>query len=41
MDVYTGKYYTFQGKLYRAKADMIPCIWEPGTPGLWQWELVE
>ena len=41
MDVHTGKYYTFEGKLYLAKADMIPCVWAPGTAGLWQWELVE
>ena len=41
MDVSTGKYYTFEGKLYLAKADMKPCVWNPGTPGLWQWELVE
>ena len=41
MDVYTGKYYAFDGKLYLAKADMKPCVWNPGTPGLWQWELVE
>ena len=38
MDVYTGKYYTYEGALYPAKADMRPCIWAPGTPGLWQWE---
>ena len=41
MDVSTGKYYTFEGKLYLAKADMKPCVWNPGTAGLWQWELVE
>ena len=41
MDVATGKYYTFEGKLYLAKADMKPCVWNPGTAGLWQWELVE
>lgn len=40
MDVRSGKYYTFEGKLYLAKADLIPCVWAPGTPGLWQWELV-
>lgn len=40
MDVSTGKYYTFEGKLYLAKADMKPCVWNPGTAGLWQWELV-
>ena len=41
MDVFGGKYYTFEGKLYLAKADMKPCVWNPGTPGLWQWELVK
>ncbi len=40
MDVRNGKYYTFNGRTYLAKADMIPCIWDPGTPGVWQWELV-
>ena len=40
MDVSTGKYYTFEGKLYLAKADMKPCVWNPGMAGLWQWELV-
>ena len=40
MDVYTGKYYSFNGKTYLAKADMIPCVWDPGTAGLWQWEEV-
>ena len=40
MDVSNGKYYTFESKLYLAKADMKPCVWNPGTPGLWQWELV-
>ena len=41
MDVDQGKYYSFSGKTYLAKADMKPCVWEPGTAGLWQWELVE
>ena len=41
MDVSTGKYYTFEGKLYLAKADMKPCVWNPGMAGLWQWEFVE
>lgn len=41
MDVYNGKYYSFNGKTYLAKSDMTPCVWDPGTPGLWQWELVE
>ena len=41
MDVSTSKYYTFEGKLYLAKADMRPCVWNPWTAGLWQWEVVE
>ena len=40
MDVYNGKYYSFNGKTYLAKADMLPCTWDPGTEGLWQWEEV-
>ena len=40
MDVYNGKYYSFNGKTYLAKSDMIPCTWDPGTEGLWQWEEV-
>lgn len=40
MDVYSGKYYTFENALYLAKADLLPCVWDPGTPGLWQWELI-
>lgn len=40
MDVYSGKYYSFNGKTYLAKSDMKPCVWDPGTAGLWQWELV-
>lgn len=39
MDVSTGKYYSFEGKLYLAKSDMKPCVWNPGTAGMWQWEL--
>lgn len=40
MDVFSGKHYSFEGAVYLAKADMIPCVWNPGTAGLWQWELV-
>ena len=40
MDVSTDKYYSFEGKLYLAKSDMKPCVWNPGTAGMWQWELV-
>lgn len=41
MDVSTGFFYSFEGKTYLAKADMKPCVWDPGTPGVWQWEEVE
>lgn len=40
MDVYNGKYYSFNEKIYLAKADMLPCTWDPGTEGVWQWEEV-
>lgn len=40
MDVKNGSYYTFDGKLWLAKADMPACVWDPGTEGLWQWEEV-
>lgn len=40
MDVYNGKYYSFNGNVYLCKQDMTPCVWDPGTDGLWQWELV-
>ena len=39
MDVFSGKYYAFEGALYHARADMLPCVWAPNTPGLWQWEI--
>lgn len=40
MNCYEGKYYSHSGKTYLCKQNMTPCVWEPGTPGLWQWELV-
>lgn len=40
MDCHTGLYYSHNALMYLCKADMIPCVWEPGTAGLWQWELV-
>lgn len=39
MDVFNDKYYSFEGAVYLAKADMLPCVWNPGMAGLWQWEL--
>ena len=41
MDSYNGKYYSYEGKTYLCKSDMLPCVWTPGTAGLWQWEVVE
>lgn len=41
MDCYNGKYYSYQGKTYLCKQDMTPCVWAPGTAGVWQWELQE
>ena len=38
MDVTKDRYYTYEGKLWLAKADMPACVWTPGTAGLWQWE---
>lgn len=40
MDCYTDKYYSYNGVTYLCKGDMIPCTWEPGSAGLWQWEAV-
>lgn len=33
MDCYNGKYYSYEGKIYIAKMDMIPCVWIPGSSG--------
>ena len=41
MDVTSGTYYSYNGKVYLAKADMLPCVWPPDTAGLWQWEEVK
>ena len=41
MDCVEGKYYSYEGKTYLCKADMIPCVWPPDTPDMWQWEVVE
>ena len=41
MDCTTGKYFTYEGKLWLCKGDMLPCVYPPGTAGLWQWELVK
>lgn len=38
MDVDNGKYYSYHGGVYLAKADLKPCVWPPDTAGIWQWE---
>lgn len=38
MDCRAGLYYSYEGKTWLCKADMIPCTWPPDTPGMWQWE---
>lgn len=40
MDCNTGKYYSYNERIYLCAGDMTPCVWEPGSPGLWQWEEV-
>lgn len=40
MDCYYGKYYTYQGKTYLCRQNMNPCVWAPGTAGVWQWQMV-
>lgn len=43
MDCFEGKYYSHNGHVYKVAVGgtMQPCIWEPGTPGLWQWEFIK
>ena len=43
MDCLAGQYFSYEGRIYRVAAggSMIPCVWAPGTAGLWQWELIE
>lgn len=40
VNVENGKYYSYKGKTYLAKADMPNCVYPPDTPSLWQWEEV-
>ena len=41
MEVFENKYYTYANKLWLCNAYMNPCIWTPGTVGLWQWTEVK
>ena len=42
MDCFEGKYYSYNGHIYRVEdgGTMKPCVWYPGMPDIWQWELV-
>lgn len=40
MDCSSGLYYSNDTAVYLCKADMKPCVWAPGTAGMWQWEAV-
>ena len=39
MDCTSGKYYSYNGKIYLCKADLKPCVWNPDS-GIWQWEAI-
>ena len=43
MDCYAGKYYSYNGHIYRVAdgGTVKPCVWYPGMPDVWQWEMVE
>lgn len=43
MDCLAGLYYSYNGAVYRVAdgGNMIPCVWAPDTPGLWQWVKIE
>lgn len=40
MDCKEGKYYRYEDKTYLCKSDMLPCVWPPDTPDMWQWEVI-
>lgn len=40
VNVVNGKYYSYNGEVYLAKADMPNCVYPPDTAGMWQWEKV-
>lgn len=41
MDVHSGEYFTYDGKLWKAVGDMLPCTWYTGHEGAHQWEMIE
>ena len=41
MDVHQNAYFTYDGKLWLATNDMLPCTWLPGSVGAWWQEVTE
>ena len=41
MDVHKNEYFTYEGKLWLATNDMLPCTWLPGSVGAWWQEVTE
>lgn len=41
MDCDKDMYYSEGGAVYLCMSDMRPCIWSPGTAGVWQWQEAE
>ena len=40
MDCTSGLYYSYENEIYLCTGDMTPCVWYPGTAGVYQWEKV-
>lgn len=42
MDCLEGQYFSYEGHIYKVAVggSMIPCVWTPGTEGIWQWEKI-
>lgn len=40
MDVLTGKYYATNDMLWRAKKDMLPCVWPPSDALINEWDRI-
>ena len=39
MDCTAGLYYSYESGVWLCKGDMTPCVWAPGTAGVYQWEV--
>lgn len=40
-EVSVGEWENRAGLVYVPANDPVPGVWDPGTPGVWQWEEVE